>query len=143
MTEVPLFGQVYRVGKLDAMKQFHVARRIAPIVAALGVSINQFAAVGSGLKEDSDLLQMAGPVADVVSRMSDEDTEYVIRTCLSVVARRVENTDKWQNVQTGQHLQFADISMQIMVRLVVEVLKENLGGFFGMPTDEMPSAQNS
>ena len=145
-TEIPLFGQTYRAGKLDAMKQFHLARRIAPIVTALGLSISELAASGKSLKQDTDLLAVAGPIAAVVAKMSDEETEYVIRTALAVVQRREEGAAgavSWRNVQTGNQLQYQDITLSIMIRLVVEVLKENLGGFFGAPTDGIQSGSSS
>ncbi len=39
--------------------------------------------------------------------------------------------DKWVRVINGGRLQFDDIKMPTMMRLAFEVIKENLGDFFG------------
>lgn len=129
--EVTIGEEVYQIGKLPAMTQFHVVRRIGPVLAQMGVSVTEMAAAGKSLRADADLLSIMGTVSDVVARMSNEDVEYVIYSCLAVVRRR--QGERFMPVMTGKSFQFQDIDMQKMMHLTVEVLKENLGGFFPAP----------
>jgi hypothetical protein len=125
----------YRIGKLPAMTQFHVVRRIGPVLASMGISITEMAASGKSLRNDGDLLSIMGTVSDVVAKMSNEDVEYVIYSCLDVVKR--QQGERFMPVMTGRtNFQFQDIGMDTMLRLTVEVLKENLGGFFPVPPGE-------
>lgn len=131
--EVQIGEDLYQIGKLAAMTQFHVVRRIGPVLASMGVSITEMAKEGKSLRDDGDLLSIMGTVSDVVSKMADSDVEYVIYACLAVVRRR--QGDRFMAVMTGRNFQFQDIDMDKMLRLTVEVLKENLGGFFPKPQD--------
>lgn len=141
-------GNVYAVEKLDVMRQFHVARRLAPAVWALsrsaGAVLKQalpegvpatFENVVKGLKglEDGALMgaviSAAGPLVDVFAHMSDEDSQYVINACLSVCSRRVNDTG-WQVAYVeGSGFMFHDMSLPEMMQLVFLAIQHNLGNF--------------
>lgn len=129
MLDCEIKGEAYRVGKLDAFKQFHVARRLAPVVTGMTDLLVRFAK-----KDDaSDLLdaklgETVQPLARAVAALSDQDAEYIIRTCLDVCQRR--QGDGWARVQVHDNLMFQDIDMFIMLQLVWKVLESNLAGFF-------------
>ncbi len=142
--DVTIGDNAYQIGKLPAMTQFHVVRRIGPVLATMGVSITEMAAAGKSMNDEADMLTIMGTVSDVVAKMSNDDVEYVIYACLAVVRRRVPvpgGNDRYMNVLTGRSFQFQDIDMTVMMRLTVEVLRENLGGFFPMPTGGASTAQ--
>ena len=128
-TEIELQGHTYQIGRLAAMDQFHVARRLAPVIASMGLTVAALAAAGKAVKDDTSIMSILGPVADVVARMSDEDTSMIIHKCLSVV-KRLQSDNRYAPIQQGDLLRFNDIEMPTMLRLTVEVVKENLGGFF-------------
>lgn len=137
MSELAIGGNNYRIGKLTPFQQFHIARRLAPVLFALGSSAEQAAdklrasIEGQGL----DTLSVYGPVADVLSKMSDADSEYVLGTCLAVVHR--QQGASWAAVHAqGGGLMFQDIGLAEMMQLAVAVLKENLGNFFGAGSDQ-------
>lgn len=130
-TELPVGEDLYQIGRLSALSQFHVTRRVAPILANMGVSVIDSLRV-SGKLSDDDMVAVMGTAADVVSKMSDADVEYVIFTCLSVVRKKQENV--WAAVVNGKQFMFQTMDMQLMMRLTVAVLKENLSSFFQQPT---------
>jgi hypothetical protein len=116
----------YQIGRLSAMQQFHLARRLAPVLAAMGISMAQLQRGGTA--DLSDFTEMLGPVADVLAKMSDEDANYIIYTALGVVTRE-QGPDKWAQVCVQSNMMFADIQMPEMLRLVVETLQVNLLDF--------------
>lgn len=131
--ELTLGSAEYSTRKLSAIQQFHVARRLAPLLWALGEGLVQ--ALSSGKSEisvdgvDANGLFALKNVADMVAQMSDADSEYVLNTCLSVVRRK--QSGGWANIQaSGGGLMFDDIDLQTMMQLAVTVIKENLGNFF-------------
>lgn len=130
-------GHDYRVGKMGALAQFHVARRLTPVLAIMGITAHQLSqAMAKGAASDFDFLPMLGPISEVVSKMTDEESEYVIFTCLGVVERAVvlQGTEpKHQHVTTQGQLVFQDMDMPTMLRLVVAVVQDNLGGFLPGP----------
>lgn len=139
--ELTVAGAEYRVGKMSALEQFHVTRRLGPMLVVAGVSVEM---LSRGMKAElDDLVAMAGPVMEILSRMSDEDTNYVILTCLKTAHRR--QGDAWAPVlaKDGRTLMFADMDMPTMVRIVIEVLKLNLGNFLTGLGDGLPSPSSS
>jgi hypothetical protein len=109
--ELEIKGQNYRFGVLDAFKQFHLARRIAPVMGSL--------AQAGGLK---DALQ---PIAEAVARMPDQDCNFVLQTCLRSVQR--QSGPVWANIFVGESLMF---DLGVMLQLTAKVIQENLGPFF-------------
>lgn len=126
-TELTLGQDRYQIGRLPALSQFHVTRRVAPILANMGVSVIDSLRT-TGELSDEDMVSVMGTAAEVVAKMTDADVDYVIFTCLAVVRKKQE--DVWAAVVSGKQFMFQDMDMQLMMRLTVAVLKENLSGFF-------------
>lgn len=135
-TKIDINGQTYVIEKLPALAQFHVTRRLAPILATMGISVQSLSA-GSKMAID-DFLPVMGPVSEVIAHMSDDEVNYIIFTCLNVVSR--QQGDKFARISAPnvQTLMFADIDMGIMLRLTVEVVKDSLGNFMQGLTDNSP-----
>lgn len=130
-TDIEVNGQRYRVGKLDAMKQFHVSRRLGPLLATMGISLS---VLGKGAEEFdlNEFLPLLEPITKMMAEMSDEDADYIIFTCLSVVTRL--QGGRPAPVSSGRQLMFHDIEMPTLLRLTVEVLKGNLANFLKEPS---------
>lgn len=141
-------GQQYRSGKLDAFKQFHVARRLAPLLSGVSSVLN-----GSGLPDPEppraegeaakaevpaapdkkDFVDFLEPMADALAHMPDADCDYILFTCLGVVQRQQGNG--WAKVvaQGTRSMMFDDIDMGVMINITMKVIQENIGGFFSAP----------
>lgn len=118
-------GHTYELGRLDAKKQFHLTRRLAPIFLSGGA-----AAVKLG-GSDEDMFKVMQALIDPVSSMKDEDIDYIIDSCLDVVKRKISDKG-WAPVRANGMLMYADLDMATMVQLTVKVMVENLGGFFAL-----------
>jgi hypothetical protein len=116
---VEVGGQKYRIGRIDARKQFHVARRLAPLLAGMSGVPDKTAGFAAFL----------GPLTDALSGMSDEDVDYVLDICLGV-CQRIQSNGHPAAVMVRGGLMFEDIDMGQMIQLAVKVIQENLGGFF-------------
>lgn len=120
MSDIEVNGNVYRIGRMDARKQFHVSRRLAPLLAGIGGAI-------SGKK--ADVTATFQPIAEALAQMSDEDTDYILDNCLAVVSRQQGN--QFAPVMArGGNMMFEDIDLPTMMQLTISVIRENLGGFF-------------
>jgi hypothetical protein len=136
MDDTIINGNAYQIGKIDAMKQLHVSRRILPVLIAAGISISDLTTHGDVSQENWWML-VADKAIDVVAKMTDEDVDYVVFTCLAAVRRRPEGGDgQWARVMNGKQLQFQDLDMRSMVQLTMSVLRENMGGFFPQQADK-------
>lgn len=136
MAEFEVGGHKYRSGKIPALRQLHVARRLAPVLGALKDTILSLKERrGLDAKPDAGAdaaaaLAMLGPIADVIARMSDDDATYIIGTCLGVCSRNQSGawTAVWSDAAGGP--MFDDIDMITMLHITVEVVKDSLGPFF-------------
>lgn len=120
--EVEVAGNLYRIGSISAIKQFHIVRRLTPILKSMAVG----GLKAPGAAGASDPLALFAPMADALAAVSNEDAEYIIFHCFKVVSRKQGNV--WAPIQTqtpGADLMFSDIRWPDIVRLVVEVIKEN------------------
>lgn len=130
--DITINDKNYRIGRLDARRQFHVVRRLAPIIGGL-----------TDLERcKDDPLAALEPLADAIASMRDQDADYVLNTCLAAVERR-QPTGGWAKLMTtGGDLMFQDLDMAAMLRLVWAVLQENLQGFFdALPRDLLAAAR--
>lgn len=131
MTEIELQNNTYRIGKLDAFKQLHVSRKIAPIIPTLipiFVSLSKEGAKADDLGSMADIL---GPFADGIASMKDSDAEYVLSTCLSAVQRRSADGVAYVPVWAAQQnvSRFDDMDLGVMLQLTVRVIQESLSSF--------------
>lgn len=128
MSDFEYGGHQYRIGKLDAFKQLHVARRVAPVLTGLADM-----AMASGGK-DLDFKSAVEPIVQAVAKLTDEDTEIIVGSCLSVVARKVDSKTMAPVFKDGSCM-FDDIDLVGLLRLTAKVIEVNLGNIFGaLPT---------
>lgn len=135
MTEIELSGRIYHTGKLDARRQFHVARRLAPVIAAMADaagSIDDLKSVAASI----DLEKIAGAVA----ALSDADADYIMDNCLSVVTYRDQEAQRdFKIMPRPGVVQFDFVGLPEMLRLAAAVIQENLAGF--MPASDQGSSE--
>ena len=144
--ETLIIGQHnYTIGRLNAIDQLHVSRKIAPIVPkimpiltelAKGDLVKLFEKLDGEAAElsisdiDADdlegldgLADALGPLMEVFSQMNEDDVNYLIHKCLGVVKRGTAL------VSRNNSLMFDDIDLQQIMPLVLAVIRINLGDF--------------
>lgn len=156
MVEFEIGGKQFRFEKLPAMQQFHVSRKIAPLMPPL---MPVFAQVAKDLAKEkkgsmTDDLEKIGPLlqpfCDALAGMPDETAEYVFGTCLSII--RVNHSGNWISFwnSTAKMAMMADMNdAGLMIQLVARVIQDSLAPFIagfltsaGEP-EKAPRSQNS
>lgn len=145
MTEITLNGHAYRLGTLDAFKQLHLSRKLAPLIPELVPAFVKIQALigpapvdGAEAPADApkldldkvaDIAVLLGPFADALAGLSDADTEYITALCMSVVHRQSANT--WAAVwnKDAKTFMFQDIGLDTLMVLLLRVIQANLGNF--------------
>lgn len=123
--EFSIGGVEYRADQLDAFKQLHVSRKIAPVVPKL---IPVFVLLQQSAHDDLAALgTAAAPFAEALAALPEADVDYVVKTCLTSVKR--QQGGAWAPMMAGGALMFADLDLGEMLPIVVRVLRENLGNF--------------
>lgn len=139
-----VFGIDYRFGRMNAIDQFHVVRRLHALGGALAESFAETQRLGGAAELEraardasrrgeigADLTRVIGPVLRAIGQMPEADVDYVLEKCLRTVERHVSGDTGWAVVWApGAGLMFQDLGMPAMVVLVWHALRTNLADFF-------------
>jgi hypothetical protein len=137
MKETKVAGVEYSIGRLDAFGQANLLRRLSPIIAPLAVTAKKLPQLPTGQDGERDVTPflelLAGPLAEALSGMEDEQFEKIIFPCLSVVKRKSGAIWAPVKVAGANRLMFEDIDGMSLLQLAFEVIQENLASFFPSP----------
>lgn len=136
MENIELNGHEYVIGRLNALDQLHVSRKISPLVPTLMPIISEIAkgdlektikAIEDGDNEEltglEPLAEALTPLMEAFSNLPEKDVNYVIHKCLSVVKRG------GAVVCRGESIMFDDLDMEHILPLALAVIRINLGNF--------------
>jgi hypothetical protein len=131
LREYPTDGRQFIIGNLDPLRAFHVVRKLAPLVGSLKDFVPYMTGMAAFDPNDLETVAMlAEPVAKALAEMPEADANYVIFTSLSVVQVRLpEQGNALAPITLGTNFMFDWITMPMMVRLVIQAVLENGGGF--------------
>lgn len=117
-------GQSYTTLRMDCFAQFHVARKLGPVVAEV------IPVLAKGIDLEKGITEIE-PVMHALAKMDEADVNYVLHACLRVVRRRQNGgaVPVWN--EGAKRIQFEDIEMPQMLQIAVYVLKDNLSRFTG------------
>ena len=133
--EFELNGHTYGLGKIDARSQFHIVRRLAPVLGEIAP------AAAGGKMEGLDALP---PLANAIAKLSDADADYCLFGLLAVVRRKQPQGMGWGPVCTGNTLMYDDLDMVGMLQLAWKALEFNMSGFFAaLPSDLKEAARKA
>lgn len=139
MKTVTFNDSTFQIGRLTPWDAFHVMRRISPALVGIGPQILGLANAESDEQRALQFLEAAfGPggirFAQILSSMPDSDLDYAASVCLSAV--RIQQGPAWAPViaagtQRPQPM-FPHLKLPTLLRLVTEVLKEELTDFLAV-----------
>lgn len=124
-------GHTYGVSTLDTFTQWHLARKMGPLLIPILPMVMRLYAAGQKKMVFGDLMkEIATYLPDALSilaSMPQEDADFVLLTCLGALHRK-EKTG-WAKVRSAGALMYSDIKLPAMLQLTYEVIKANLGDF--------------
>jgi hypothetical protein len=127
MAEVELAEHTYRVGRLNAIQQWEIFRRLGPVLPMLSAEMDGSVAATPGAR------WIMSAVAGFLSQLKQEDADYILHAALAVVERFDPQNQRWFRVAsmngTGG-LMYQDIELLTMLELMDRALQENMGSFF-------------
>lgn len=113
-------GINYKAGTLPAIKQFHVIRRCAPLLA--------------GIADKNKALE---GIFNAIGTLKDDDAEFILFGLLSCVEREQTGIG-WAKIttSTGNSLMFQDIDLAAMMQIAFKAFQANFQGFLAaLPSD--------
>lgn len=128
-------GRKFKLCKIDAFKQFHIVRRIGPLLADLLPAMKDMgnAKAVENMSESQKLdhfAKIAAPIMTGLSKLSDADADLVLFGLLAAVEVQ-QAAGNWARVSTGSMLMIQDMELPILLQLAGRAFAFNLSGFFG------------
>lgn len=127
----------FKLCKIDAFKQFHIVRRIGPLLSDLLPAMKGMETQSQKKIEDlpeSEKLDMiakfAGPIMNGLSKLADADANLVLFGLLEAVEVQ-QAAGNWARVSTGGMLMIQDLELPVLLQLAGRAFMFNLAGFFG------------
>jgi hypothetical protein len=129
MTEFELGGRKFKIGKINAFKQFHLVRRLAPILADMLPAVGDLQKLSKKQQEEFDqTAKILAPVLTGFSKLSDQDSEFVLYGLLSCVEVQLGNS--WSKVSTESMLMIQDLELPSLLQIAARSFMSNLSSFF-------------
>ena len=129
-------GKKFKLGKIDALKQFHIVRRIGPIITEMMPVIATIArAKNDHLSEEeklADFAKIAEPIMKGLSGLSDADADYVLFRLLSSVEVHQPQFNSWAKIANDSGIMMQDIELPTLLQVAGKALMFNLKGFFDL-----------
>lgn len=130
-------GRKFKMYKMDAFKQFHIVRRMTPILTEMLPAMKTISRKKEGQTEEEkldDLAKFLTPVMEGLSKLSDEDANRVLYGLLS--ACDIQQTGgNWAKIATDSMLMMQDLELPVLLQAAGKVFMYNLSGFFvGLPS---------
>lgn len=136
MNEFDYGGVTYRVDRLNTFEQAHIMRKISPLIpAALPVVLESLKAKerGDGLGQSLDSLsKLLAPLTSELASLADADCEYIMRTCMKVVKRKIDDKTYIATWVDGASRTVDDSinNLFTILKFCSKVIEVNLGPFF-------------
>ncbi len=125
----------FKLNKIDAFKQFHIVRRLGPILGdIIPVAQQMSKSKKENLSEDEtfeSLAKLAGPIMSGLAKLSDEDSNLVLLGLCSAVEMQ-QAQGNWARVATQAGLMFQDLELPVLLQIAGKSFMYNLSGFFAV-----------
>lgn len=125
-------GITFQLNRIDAMKQFHVVRRVGPILSELLPALKKISEKKGEEKPDESLENISAfltPIMNGLSLLNDNDAEFVLKSLLSAVEMK-QPTGNFAKVSNGTMIMFSDLELPTLLQLAGRAFVYNLSGFF-------------
>lgn len=144
ISEFELDGRHFRAQRLNARQQFHLSRRLAPLLPPIGrmlvakgegdsILLAQFMSGEGSAAGAAKLLELAEPVALALAGMKDEDADKIFEeTLCSVQVESPSAPGTWLPVwiSKGNSSLLPELNdFSALVPIILRVVALNLGNF--------------
>lgn len=120
----------FKMNKLDPFKQFHILRRLSPLLSDLMPVASKLAGPNAKME---DQFEAFIPIFNGISKLSDEDANRVLLGLLSSVEMQ-QSSGNWARIASDSNLMFQDLELQVLLQIAGRAFGYNLKGFLaGLP----------
>jgi hypothetical protein len=135
MADFEIDGHTYRTVKMNGREQFQLLRKLGHMAGLF----SRFAVMDLPPNETLRMLAFVVAFMQEFSQLTEQQSNDLLTHCLIYTRRLVGGNGTGLAVPTPMYQgrdMFEDADMMVLMRICIEVVRENLGGFF--PTGTVP-----
>jgi hypothetical protein len=129
-------GREFKLSKIDPFKQFHIVRRLGPILGDIIPVAQKIKSTLSGTETEDQkfetIAQIAQPILNGLSKLSDEDANKVLLGLLSAVEVKQAPAGNWARIARDENLMIQDVDLPVLLQAAGRAFAFNLAGFFAI-----------
>lgn len=122
----------YRFDKMSARKQFHVVRRLTPVLVDLAPILKGLKPGSAELQEEDKAaiaLKFIEPLGKALSNLKDEDADFILDNLLDTVSRSAGQGIGYTPIRVNGVMMFQDLEMFDELTLAFYAIKANFANF--------------
>lgn len=130
-------GREFKLNKIDAFKQFHVVRRLGPLLGEIIPAAQKIAKLNSKTDQSEEekfdqIAMLARPLMDGFAKLSDEDANRVLLTLLEAVEIKQPSSNSWARIARDGNMMIQDLELPLMLQCAARAFGYNLQSFFAL-----------
>jgi hypothetical protein len=124
----------FKVGKVGALEQFHIARRFGPVIGEIMPALGSIAQRKDELdklsqeEQFNEMMKAVTPAINALSKLSDADSEYVLFGLLSAVEYHQKEHKVWIKMASKKGFN-VELDFPLMMQVAGRSFMANLTGF--------------
>lgn len=132
--EFAIGNRKFKLNKIDPHKQFHIVRRVAPLIAELLPALGRISKtkVEGSSEEDKveEFAKIMAPIMEGFSKLPDADADYVLFKLLASVEIQQEQFNVWAKIANDSGIIMQDLELPVLLQAAGRAFVYNLSGFF-------------
>lgn len=134
-------GRRFKLGKINVIKQFHVTRKIMPLLGNALPAMKEIAGLeksgGIDVLNDNEKLdkiaKVLTPFIEGIGKLPDDEAEKVLISLLSSVEVFQAEHKVWAKVANDKMIMMQDLALPVLLQAAGRAFMFNLSGFFHAP----------
>lgn len=135
----------FKLNKIDAFKQFHIVRRLAPILGdMIPIAQKLHQLKKENLSEEqmfAQIAELSTPIFNGISKLSDADADKVLLGLCSAVEMQQTAQGGWARVSNGEILMFQNLELPQLMQIAGRAFAYNMAGFFASMPQASPGGK--
>jgi hypothetical protein len=130
-------GHEFKLNKIDPFKQFHIVRRLGPILGDIIPVAQKIKGVLSDTEQTEEqkfemIAMIAHPILNGLSKLSDVDSDKVLMGLLSAVEIKQAPAGNWARIVRDDSLMIQTLDLPVLLQAAGRAFAYNLSGFFAI-----------
>jgi hypothetical protein len=126
----------FKLSKIDVIRQFHIVRRLAPMIGDIIPVAHKLQKMGSfDVNQLTDaqaeaLAPLINRSLDLFSKLPDQDAEMILKGLCSCIELHQPASNNWAKIVAGDMFAFQDLGLSLLLQCAGRAFMYNLGSFF-------------